>query len=140
VVLYELLTGRDPFKHVAGLTPLLEAHVLEAPPVPSQVAPQPIEPALDRVVMRTLAKQPHHRYASAAELSAALTRALAGSRSVEPQPALVSRAGELDMGETETMQTLGLRPRGPTLLAACMIVLASAAISALAVVALVRGL
>jgi eukaryotic-like serine/threonine-protein kinase len=140
VVLYELLTGRDPFQHVAGLAPLLEAHVSEDPQVPSQVAPQPIEPALDDVVMRALAKRPQNRYATAAELSAALTRALAWSRSVEPPSAPVSRAGELDMGETETMQTTGARPRGPTLLVACMIVVASAALSALAAVALVRGL
>jgi len=72
VILYELITGRDPFWHVNDLSALLLAHALEAPRPPSVVAPQPIQPALDDVVLRALAKRPEDRYASAAELAAAL--------------------------------------------------------------------
>ncbi len=57
----------------------------EDAPAPSTVAPQPIEPVLDDVVMRALAKRPEDRYASAAELSAALARALTWTHSVAPQ-------------------------------------------------------
>jgi serine/threonine protein kinase len=76
VVLYELLTGRDPFHDVIGTTPLLHATVEDAPPAPSRVATQPIAPALEDVVLRALAKRPRDRYGSAAELSAALTYAM----------------------------------------------------------------
>ena len=119
VVLYELLTGRDPFQHVTGLLPLLEAHVSEDAPVPSTVAPQWIEPALDDVVMRALAKRPQDRYASAAELSAALTQVLSWTRMVATP--------------------LVPAPRGASLRVACGLVLASAALSALAAAALLRG-
>jgi len=77
VILYELLTGRDPFNHVKDLSALLLAHALEAPRPPSAVAPQPIEPAVEEIVLRALAKRPEDRYASAAELAAALAQALA---------------------------------------------------------------
>jgi eukaryotic-like serine/threonine-protein kinase len=115
VVLYELLTGRDPFHHLDGTEPLLRAHVSEEPPPPSRVAPQPIEPALDDVVMRAMAKRPEDRYGSADELSAALVHATelaasAGAWCSAPAPP----------------------PRGAPLPVACMLVLASAAVSALA--------
>ncbi|MCA9542557.1 MAG: serine/threonine protein kinase, partial [Myxococcales bacterium] len=60
LVLYELLTGRPPFRHVAAID-TLQAHLGEAPPpLPSSV-PQP----LALVVMKALAKAPGDRYASA---------------------------------------------------------------------------
>jgi serine/threonine-protein kinase len=122
LVLYELLTGRDPFHQVTGFTPLLRAHVSEDAPPPSRIAPQPIELALDDVVMRALAKRPEDRYASAEELSDALARAQEWSRRVAASPAPPApRAG------------------GPSMRVACLLVLASAALSALVAAALARG-
>lgn len=71
-VLFELLTGRDPFSHVDDYLELLEAHLSEAPPAPSTVAEQPIEPALDAIVLRALAKAPEQRFESARAFSDAL--------------------------------------------------------------------
>jgi serine/threonine-protein kinase len=76
VVLYELLTGRDPFFHIHGYAELLEAHVTEMPRPPSVVATQPIAPALDAIVMIALAKRPDDRHASAEAFSAALAQAM----------------------------------------------------------------
>jgi serine/threonine-protein kinase len=76
-VLYELIVGRSPFAHRTELLSLLEAHVSEPPRPPSRMAPQPVEPAIDDVILRALAKRPEDRYASAAEFSAALDHALA---------------------------------------------------------------
>jgi eukaryotic-like serine/threonine-protein kinase len=87
IVLYELLTGSDPFKHVLGTLPLLRAAVSEDPRLPSAVASQPIEPALEDVVMRALAKRPEDRYASAKDLSAALAHAMELAGLVETPPA-----------------------------------------------------
>jgi len=76
-VLYAMLTGRDPFHHVEGIAAILRAQVSEPPRPPSFVAAQPIPEALDRIVLKALAKEPDDRFASAAELSAALDGALA---------------------------------------------------------------
>jgi eukaryotic-like serine/threonine-protein kinase len=77
MVLYELLVGRDPFHHVNDYVALLQAHVSEDPRPPSEAAPQPIDPALDDVVLRALAKRPDDRWASADQFSRALRSALA---------------------------------------------------------------
>jgi len=141
VVLYELLTGRDPFQHVTGFTSLLKAHVLEDAPAPSTVAPQPIEPVLDDVVMRALAKRPEDRYARAADLSAALTRALGDSRRVAAEAHRAPPAPLLEPSEIESPSQAprGPPPRGVTLRGACVLVVASATLAALVAAAVVRG-
>jgi serine/threonine-protein kinase len=72
MVLYELLTGRDPFFHIRGYAELLEAHVTEMPKPPSLVATQPIAPVMDAIVMIALAKRPEDRHTSAEAFAAAL--------------------------------------------------------------------
>jgi eukaryotic-like serine/threonine-protein kinase len=75
VMLYELLTGYVPF---SGATPLnvLTAHLTMPPPPPSSKNPnRRIPPALEAIVLHAIAKDPAARYATAAELSAALVRA-----------------------------------------------------------------
>ncbi len=69
-VLYELLTGRPPF---VGATPLdvLRAHVRETPPPPRALVPE-VPEALDRAIIKLLAKEPNARFASTGELAAAL--------------------------------------------------------------------
>jgi serine/threonine-protein kinase len=129
VVLYELVTGRDPFAHVSGFAQLLEAHVSEDAPLPSTIAPQPLDPLLDAVVMRALAKRPQDRYASAGELSAAL--AVAAERAEPPAGA----RGRTAYGG----QPARGAPRGAPLALACVLVVASALLSALVAAELVRG-
>lgn len=71
-VLFWMLTGRDPFQHHIGLFPLIHAHVNEPPRPPSAVARQAISAALDRVVLRALAKKPDDRFCNAEAMTAAL--------------------------------------------------------------------
>jgi serine/threonine-protein kinase len=85
-VLYELIVGRSPFAHRTDLVALLEAHVSELPRPPSSLAPQSVEPAIDDVILCALAKRPEDRYASVAELSAALDHALAMEPLAELSP------------------------------------------------------
>jgi serine/threonine-protein kinase len=76
VVLYRMFTGKAPFRD-GGVPALIHAHLNVFPKPMTDSAPE-IPGALDRVVLRCLAKQPEQRYESMEELS----RALAGA--IEP--------------------------------------------------------
>jgi tRNA A-37 threonylcarbamoyl transferase component Bud32 len=70
VVLYRMLTGRPPFRD-GGVPSLIHAHLNLFPKPIREVEPD-VPAALEEVVMRALAKDPSHRYASMAELARAL--------------------------------------------------------------------
>ena len=76
VVLYELLTGRQPFR---GESPVAVAyqHVSETPLAPSDVNPT-VPRALDAVVLRALAKDPFQRFQDAAGFREALDATVDG--------------------------------------------------------------
>jgi len=78
--LYRMLAGRAPFGDPQHQDPLqkLLAHLDEAPPPLQQFRPE-IPSALAALVHRLLAKQPAERFASAAEVAAALQPFTAGS-------------------------------------------------------------
>ncbi|MFC4587876.1 Stk1 family PASTA domain-containing Ser/Thr kinase [Sphaerisporangium corydalis] len=75
-VLYELLTGQPPF---TGDSPVAIAyqHVREDPIPPSQID-RDIPPWADAIVLKAMAKDPAHRYQSAAEMRADIQRAMSG--------------------------------------------------------------
>lgn len=80
VVLYEMLTGRLPFGEeldhdTSGFNVQL-AHVQTPPPPPRSLNPS-IQPAMEQLVLKCLAKQPGQRYSSCDEVQAALARAMA---------------------------------------------------------------
>ena len=70
VVLYEALTGVSPFA-AADARGVLARILADEPPPPSEVRPG-VPRALDALVLRTLAKEPEARHASAGELLRAL--------------------------------------------------------------------
>jgi serine/threonine protein kinase len=71
VVLYELLTGSLPFRNENEYE-LVRMHIESPPPALRAWLPD-IPRALDNAVLRALAKKPGDRYASAAEMSRALS-------------------------------------------------------------------
>lgn len=79
VVLYEMLTGRQPF---TGDTPVATSlrHINEPPP-PLREARPDLSESLEAVVMKLLEKLPENRYAAAAELVADLRRVQRGRAS-----------------------------------------------------------
>jgi hypothetical protein len=86
-LLFHLLTGRVPFPRAAPRDVLL-AHVHARPPVPSASVPG-LPAAVDDVVARALAKAPEDRFASAAEMRAAVLAAIGqvGTTVARPRPA-----------------------------------------------------
>ncbi|WP_044985497.1 serine/threonine-protein kinase [Sorangium cellulosum] len=74
LLMYTLLVGHGPFAHLDDALEVLRAHVLEAPAAPSRRAAQPIPPALDRAVLKALAKRPEERFQSAEAFAEELGR------------------------------------------------------------------
>ncbi len=72
--LYDLLTGAPPFVDANAMNVVLK--VLIDDPIPLRVKNPEIPQALETIVLKCLAKEPHQRYASAAELSEDLERYL----------------------------------------------------------------
>ncbi|WP_295786019.1 protein kinase domain-containing protein [uncultured Microbacterium sp.] len=83
-LLYFALTGRAPF---AGpdRAAVIRAHLHAAPPVPSVIA-RTVPPALDRVVVRALVKEPADRFADAAAMRDAARAAVAAPQGIAPAP------------------------------------------------------
>lgn len=98
VMLYELLTGAFPFKAETPMA-MLAARLVHAPIPPRDVRGD-LPPAVEDVIMRALARKPEARFASAAEMVAALRQAVGLSerelsRPLTPQRGMpaVSNAG-----------------------------------------------
>jgi serine/threonine protein kinase len=106
VVLYELLTGVAPFiaKTPTGIA---IKHVTEQPRPPRELNPN-ITPAVERVVLRALEKDPNARPQNALELARALETALAD----EPDTARlyktgeVEKAGQIQFGDSQETELL----------------------------------
>ena len=88
VVLYELLTGRPPFR---GDTPVAVAyqHVSEAPVPPSEIV-ETVPRALDAIVLRALAKDPFQRPQDAASFREALDETVDGKGPTKRQMSALS--------------------------------------------------
>ena len=67
VVLFEMVTGRLPFDGDSAIAIALR-HIHDVPPSLIQLNPE-VPPALEAVILRAMAKQPEHRYPSAADFA-----------------------------------------------------------------------
>jgi len=107
VVLFELLTGRPPFRGDSAVAVAYQ-HVSAIPPTPSSITPD-VPESLDRVVMKALAKNRDDRYSSAAAMRADLIRAVRGTDVNAPATQVWAAAAAND-GAT---QTLAMAPPPP---------------------------
>jgi eukaryotic-like serine/threonine-protein kinase len=114
-VLYEMLTGRQPFE---GDNPVAVAyqHVHDAPTPPSSLEPS-VPPALEAVVLRAMEKDPADRYQSAVEMTAAFedrTAPAPAADATRPLPAAVpatsAAAGDIPTRPTDALPRRADRP------------------------------
>ena len=84
VILYEMVTGQVPFDGESAVTIALK-HVSEIPTPPCEINAA-ISPQLQAVIMRSLAKDPSQRFATADEFIDALEQARAGTMPAEAPP------------------------------------------------------
>ena len=131
VVMYEMLTGRVPFD---GETPVSIAmqHISAVPTPPSRLA-DGISPAMEKVVLTAMAKEPSGRYRDAADMARAILAALQNPQAAEGTDAPVTALQEPvrpHTGNTDRLQQLRRRRRIRNtllLLALTLIVLAGLA-------------
>ena len=89
--LYELLTGRPPF--VADSREQLLASIQHDEPMAPRLQRPDLPRDLETLCLKTLEKQPRHRYATAAELAADLRRFANGEPIAARGPTLATRLG-----------------------------------------------
>ena len=87
--LYELTTGRTPF-HAEGVGSVCAAVMTREPVPPRQLRPE-LSAGLEAVILRCLEKDPARRFASAADLAAALAPFADGASPASPSSPSFSR-------------------------------------------------
>jgi serine/threonine protein kinase len=86
LVLYGMLAGTEPFlDECYEVADLLRARVQRPIVPPSKCAPQPVDPALDRFVLRAIAPQPENRFQSAFEMAGELFKLTPDYRRIAEQ-------------------------------------------------------
>jgi predicted Ser/Thr protein kinase len=103
VILYELLTGQVPFK---GDPIAILGQLLTEPPKPPSTLRSDVDPKMETICLKAMAKKPEDRFASMTEFAAALADYL---KATEQTLAAEGPAAELPFAETA----------GQTQLAAC---------------------
>ncbi len=89
-VMYEMLTGKDPFFDVPTVYELIQAHVLRPPPSFESMNPDiKVPAAVEAVIRKALQKPPLWRYQSITEFQNALVEALSGQMDADPQEYLL---------------------------------------------------
>lgn len=73
--LFRMLTGTSPFSGSGGMAAVAAAHLMAPPPRATDVVPT-LPAAIDAVIARAMAKEPHDRYQSAGDLGRAALDAL----------------------------------------------------------------
>ena len=113
-VLYEMLTGRQPFEADNPIAVAYQ-HVHDAPVPPASLEPS-VSPALESVVLRAMEKDPQARFPSAADMVSALddgTVQLPAIGATSPMPLLPTTPAPVAGSTTTPTATLPRRTDRP---------------------------
>jgi eukaryotic-like serine/threonine-protein kinase len=97
IILFEMLTGQQPFR-AAGFGDLMMLHMTAPPPAPRSLNPA-IPARIEAAVLRALAKRPEDRF----ERMSDLARVLTDGRGAQPNDPPPPHANVVDPGETRIM-------------------------------------
>ncbi len=93
VILFEMLTGKVPFDRANSVN-ILMAHVHEEPPSIAEIAPEAgVEPYIEQIVLKAMAKNPEERFESMDAMLVALKRVASAAGLA------VSRSGETTLSK-----------------------------------------
>jgi len=107
VVLYEMLTGRVPFEAETPLA-VVWKHVNEPLPLPRSINPE-IPEAVERVVLKAMAKAPQERHQTAREFAMVLREEIHETEPVGVQPGGAGIPGAEDLYATKKARHMRLR-------------------------------
>lgn len=85
VILYQLLSGRLPYKSQA--LDALKREIVEAEPTPVRQYNPEVPPELEAICRKAMAKEPGDRFSTAADMAAALRKVVAPTPATQPPPA-----------------------------------------------------
>lgn len=122
VILYELLCGRRPF--LGTVTEVLGQILHVDPPPPSQHQAG-LDPALEAICLKAMAKEPGQRYGSMREFAAALGDHLKSQTTLVTQRPSLSETTQEEAASPRT-ETRRRRPAGPRMLAVGLLLLVAA--------------
>ncbi|HEX9038716.1 MAG TPA: protein kinase [Ktedonobacterales bacterium] len=117
VTLFECVTGRLPF--LGDNNAIMLQHRDLPPPLPRSLEPS-LPPAVERIILRALAKDPNARYQRAADMAIELRQTyaeLAQAYAISDQPTVTQRGGPTASVPTppESGQVAQARPGAPTI-------------------------
>jgi serine/threonine-protein kinase len=102
IVLYELIAGQRPFEG-GNATMIAISHIDQAPEAPSVHNPD-LDPGIDAIIMRCLAKDPAQRFADGAALAEALKEGTTVAPPVMVPGAIDDEDADGDFGEYEEVE------------------------------------
>ena len=113
IVMYEAATGKLPFDGPDAVSVAMK-QVQEAPVLPSEIKPD-IDPGLEAIIMKAMAKNPSERFATAMEMRYALNDFLMGrpvnvGGFTSAQTAVIGGMGSMSSAQTQVMG--GVAPAG----------------------------
>ncbi|WP_051151570.1 serine/threonine-protein kinase [Nocardia niigatensis] len=112
-VLFELLTGRPPFRAV-GIEQQIAAHLTQPPPRPSLLRPE-VGTGIDAVIARGMAKDPDQRYQTAGDLATAASAAVSsGSYSPTVDSSTVATRARITAGAQGRSEPVPETPESPS--------------------------
>lgn len=111
-VMYEMLSGKDPFYEVATVYELIQAHVLTPPPRFSESNRNVSVPlAVEDTIRKCLEKRPEDRFQTVGELQSTLVDALAGQLDGDSRDYLLRMRNNTDQHRATMTRQAAMQPK-----------------------------